>query len=401
MIYDHDCDTQLPTNIFDEEFGPETKVLPPSRPDSEPTPISYTIVKVKLCLELGKILQATNRVGKQVSYDEVLKFDARLRELREELPSHLKMQALDDSNDPLTLIVARFNVDILYLKIMCLLHRRFLTRSRQNPRYAHSRRSAIEASLEMLNHLRVLHRESQPDGRLRSIKWFVASIATKEFLLPAMLVILDLHYDKQVEHAGARQDSQSMYFWAPEQRLEMIRSLESAKNIWEGLADGSMEAVKAFNISKIMLDKINSPNEGESAGPVPHMGQQQAGAIPMRDDVFAGLGAEMQPEHSAAMTLEMMSSGGLTPDTAAALGGAVQSPGGTAYPPLDFTMPTVERTGMTPDISAELGAAPGSPFSSMFYQMSNGMEIGQNFDWVSTNLGESANEGFFPRGFLC
>lgn len=389
MIYDHDCDTKLPHNIFDEEFGPETKVLPPSRPDSEPTPVSYMIVKVKLCLELGNILQATSRVGKQVSYDEILRFDARLRELREELPPHLKMQSLEGSNDPLTLIVARFNVDILYLKIICLLHRKYLTRSRENPRYAHSRRSAIEASLEMLNHLQVLHRESQPHGRLRSIKWFVASIATKEFLLPAMLVMLDLHYDQQTETAGVRQDSQAMYFWTPQQRLEMIRALEAATGIWEGLADTSMEAVKAYNISKIMIQKVNNLNAaGEPTGPVPAATGYTPGAVPMRDDMFAGLGgAEMHPEHSAAMTLGMMSSGGLTPNTAAVLSSAVQSPGGTTYPPLDFSIPAGERTGLTPDISGDLGGNPGSPFSSMFYQMSNGMEIGQNFDWVSTDHG--------------
>lgn len=379
MIYDHDCDTQLPNNIFDEEFGPDTKVLPPSRPESEPTPISYMIAKVKLCLELGNILQATNRVGKQVPYDEILRFDARLRELREELPPHLKMQTLGGSNDPLTLIVARFNVDILYLKILCLLHRKYLGRSRHNPRYAHSRRSAIEASLEMLHHLIVLHRESQPNGRLRSIKWYVASIATKEFLLPSMLILLDLHFDKQAERLGERQDSQSMYFWTPEQRLEMIRCLESARDIWEGLADGSMEAVKAYNIIKIVLDKVQSPGSEGADGEPPSAMQQPV--VPMRDFAFAGLdGAEIKPEHSAAMTLGMMSSGGLTPNTAAAFGEAVQSPGGTTYPAMDLSASAAERTGMTPDFSGDLGLNPGSPFSSMF----TNMEMSQNFDWVSS-----------------
>ncbi|KAF3768931.1 hypothetical protein M406DRAFT_250084 [Cryphonectria parasitica EP155] len=386
MIYDHDCDTQLPNNIFDEEFGPDTKVLPPSRPDSEPTPISYMIAKVKLCLELGNILQATSRVGKQVPYDDILRFDAKLRELREELPPHLKMQPLEGSHEPLTLIVARFNVDILYLKIMCLLHRKYLARSRHNPRYAHSRRSAIEAALEMLSHLKVLHRESQPNGRLRSIKWYVASIATKEFLLPSMLITLDLHFDKQVERTNQRQDSQSLFFWTPEQRLEMIRSLEAARDIWEGLADGSMEAVKAHNIVKIMLDKINSPAAAESAsgGPTPAMAPP---TVPMKDDMFASLDdVNMQPEHNAAMTLGMMSSGGLTPNTAAAFGTSVQSPGGTTYPAMDLSVPPAERTGMTPDFSGDLGMNPGSPFSSMFNAMGNGMEMGQNFDWVSLVL---------------
>lgn len=74
MINENECDTQLPSNLFDEEFGPDTKMLPASRPrvsppsleisyyteeyfQSEPTPISYMITKVKLCLELGNILQ--------------------------------------------------------------------------------------------------------------------------------------------------------------------------------------------------------------------------------------------------------------------------------------------------------------------------------------------------------
>lgn len=382
MTYDHDCDTQLPNNIFDEEFGPDTKVLPPSRPWSEPTPISYMISKVKLCIELGNILQATSRVGKQVSYDEILRLDSELRELREELPPHLKMQSLHGSSDPLTLIIARFNIDILYLKIMCILHRKYITRSRQNPRYAHSRRSAIEAALEMLHHLQVLHRESQPNGRLRSIMWFVASIATKEFLLPAMLVILELHFDKQAERQPReRQDSQNMHFWTPEQRAEMIQSLGAAKDIWEGLRDTSMDAFKAFNIAKIMLAKINSSSAtdfpGESSA-----GLQQ-GTVPMRTDLFADMaGADMQPEHSAAMTLGMMSSGGLTPNTATAFGSAIQSPGGTAYPAMDLSVPPNERTGMTPDFSGDLGLNPGSPFSSMF----NGVDMGQNFDWVSDGV---------------
>lgn len=383
MVYDQDCDTQLPHNIFDEEFGPDTKVLPPSRPSSEPTPISYMIVKVKLCLELGNILQVTSRVGKQAAYDDILRFDARLRELRDEIPPHLKMQPLEGSTDPLTMIVARFNVEILYLKIVCLLHRKYLARSRDNPRYAHSRRSAIEASLEMLRHLISLHRESQPNGRLRAIKWFVASIATKEFLLPTMLVILDLHFDQQTSGTGRqRQDSLSANFWTPEQRLEMVRSLETTRDIWEGMTDGSMEAVKAYNIIKIMLEKTRTPGQESQPSNAPSAGPQQPGADVAKDDLFSNAaGASLEPEQSAAMTLGMLSSGGLTPNTAAAFGGTMQSPGGTAYPGMDLSVPPVgEGTGMTPDFSGDLGLTPGSPFSSMF---GNGMDIGQNFDWVS------------------
>ncbi|KAK3945257.1 hypothetical protein QBC46DRAFT_360375 [Diplogelasinospora grovesii] len=397
MIYEHDCDTQLPHNIFDEEFGPDTKILPPSRPNAEPTPISYMIAKVRLCLELGNILQATSRVRNQVHYDEILRFDARLREVRAELPPHLKMQPLEGSHDPLTLIIARFNIDILYLKIMCLLHRKYISRARHNPRYAHSRRSAIEASLETLRHLATLHRESQPHGRLRSIKWFVTSIATKDFLLPAMLIVLDLHLANVAERSGERQDSQSQYFWTPEQRMEMISTLELTREIWKGLADTSMEAVKASNILEIMLEKLRSPAQGNGGSASPP-------AVPINRDLFGPMADsnDMQPEHSAAMTLGLLSgAGGMSPNSATAFNAvnAVQSPGGTTYPAIDLAGlgPSGEpSSGMTPDFpgDAMIGLHNASSPFSMFNMTNNNMDFGTNFDWDSfENFTQTANWG--------
>jgi hypothetical protein len=380
MISESDCDAGLPSNIFDEEFGPDTKVLPPSRPQNEPTPISYMIAKVKLCLELGNILQATNRVGKQVPYDEILRFDQRLRDLENELPPHLRMQPLEGCHDPLTLIIARFNIDILYRKVMCLLHRKYLPRARNNPRYAHSRRSAIEASLETLHHLEVLHKESQPNGRLRSINWYVKSIATKDFLLPAMLILLDLHFDNEARRAGQRQDSQTLMFWTPAQRAEMIKVVETTRDMWSELQSTSMEATKASNIMTVMLDKINAP-QTEPASASDSSAAEKA-------NLFANMDpSDMQPEHSAAMTLGMLS-GGMTPNAGGGFP-AVQSPGGTNYPAMDLGLvpPVGERSGLTPDFSGSGGdmlgmANPGSPLS-MFDSLGNNMDLSTNFDWVS------------------
>ncbi|KAK4197733.1 fungal-specific transcription factor domain-containing protein [Triangularia verruculosa] len=392
MINENDCDTELPHNIFDEEFGPDTKVLPPSRPNSEPTPISYMIVKIRLCLELGNILQMTGRVKNQVHYDEILRYDSKLREIKAELPPHLKLQPLEGSHDPLTLIIARFNIDILYLKIMCLLHRKYLPRARHSPRYVHSRRSAIEASLETLRHLATLHRESQPNGRLQSIKWYVTSVATKDFLLPAMLIALDLHFDNEAQRSGERQSSHSLFFWTREQREEMIRSLEQTIEIWKGLVDISIEAVKASNVLDVMLAKIKSSVRPDNRGASPP-------EVVMRTDPFGPVDLEVsQPEHSAAMTLGMLSSGNPLSGNLASAFNTVQSPGGTTYSALDL--------GLKPD-SLDTGAGAASDFAnaslldgaqsplSMFNSMAHsGMDFGSNFDWDSfENFTQTANFG--------
>ncbi len=372
MTYDHDTDTSLPYNLFDEEFGQHTKVLPPSRPITEPTPIAYQISKTRISIEFGKILQTVTRVGQPVVYDEILLRDRKLREVMEELPPHLKMQPLEGSHDPITLIIARLNINILYNKIMCILHRKHMIQARQNPRYAHSRRSAIEASLDTLNHFRHVHRECQPNGRLRTMKWFIQS-TSKDTLLPTMLVALDLHHDyvSATSSRDQRQNSQTMYFWTPEQRREMIEALDAAKDVWKSISSESVEAYKAANIIEIMLDKIKNPDPAPPPQPPP---PAEASAKP--EALFGNYSnARMQPEESAAMTLNMLS-GGVAPSS-------FQSPSNTTYPSFDIR-PSPEFSPDPPaDIPSGVNNNPASPFSMFTNLSSGGAALDQSFDWVS------------------
>lgn len=371
MIRDSDCDTQLPSNLFDEEFGPDTRELPPSRPKDEPTPISYMIAKAKLSLELGTILQSTSRVDRPVHYEDILRFDARLRDIMQDLPPHLKIRPLEGCHDPISLIMARFNIDVLYQKIMCILHRRYLAKARQNMRYAHSRRAAIEASLVMLQHLATLHRESQPSHRLQPIRWHVSSIATKDFMLPAMLVATDLHHDNMEKARGERRSSGGSFFWTTEQRMNMIDHLELTKNVYQGLADSSMEAYKASKGLEIMLEKIRSPD------PPPESPE----GVTMAE--YPNTQAEEQPQQSAAMTLGMLPSD-VTPSAAVA-SAPMQPLGLNGFAGVDFSMSTdAPGTGVTSNVVGGLGmnTNPQSPFS-MFTNLESGGDLIANFDWVS------------------
>ncbi|GAO18253.1 hypothetical protein UVI_02037310 [Ustilaginoidea virens] len=232
-------------------------------------PVEYTVETMLLYVfgeyttrwdaDIGLWMIATSRVYKGVPYDEIILFDAKLRRIMQELPPHLKLGSLASSRDTVPTIVAKFSLDILYQKIMCLLHRKYMARARQNPRYSHSRRSAIEASLQAMEHMQTLHRESQANGRLRTVAWYVNSIATREFILPAMLIVLDLHYDNLAEQSGPPDDAEGAFRWSPEQRAKMMSSLEDAAMIWKSLADGSMEAFKGWKTVEIMLQKLKEP----------------------------------------------------------------------------------------------------------------------------------------------
>ena len=374
MIYDHDTDTEPPHNIFDEEFGKDTKVLPMSRPITEPTPIAYQIAKLRINVEFGRILQTVTRVSPHVTYDEILLRDRKLREVMDELPPHLRMQPLEGSHDPVALIMGRLNVNILYNKVMCILHKKHMVLARQNSRYAHSRRSSIEASLETLRYVRDVVRECQPNGRLRKMKWYVQA-TSKDTMLPTMLVLLDLHHENQAAISGQREDSQPRYFWTPEQRQEMFDAISSARDIWKSLSGDSVEAYKGSRIIDIMLAKIKNPD--------PPPAPPEMTAKPPDSTFGSGYDdTSMQPEESAAMTLGMLSSGLTAPNFPS----QSQSPGGTTYPPFDMGI----APDFTPDLSAEPGMSgngnnPASPFS-MFANLSGaGTTMDSSIDWVSSS----------------
>lgn len=376
MIRSGDCDTLLPRNIYDDEIDEDTKELPPSRPRSAPTPVSYMIAKAEIACAFGQVVEQSHSLN-ACSYEEVMKLDAKLREVRAQIPSHLRLRPLEESAmDPAALIMERFNLSILYNKGQCVLHRKFLDRARGNPRYAPSRRTCIDASMELLHHQVTLHYESHPGGRLHNMQWALTSLTAHDFLLAAMIVSLELYYGSQED---AVSKSASNLYWGFDRRREMTRALEASKNIWKELKDQSIEAYKASEMLTVMLARnqksFNSQRPVQQPFFAPSGMSSQMDLMPVLPTT-----EQDEPEHSAAMTLGMLS-GGLSPNTAAMYNGAYtaapSSTANTGEVPLNsntLQYPT-EQTGNG------MASAP-SPFSAMVGS-NDMMGIGPvNFDWV-------------------
>lgn len=387
MIRAGSCDTALPRNMFEDEFGPDSKILPATRPPSEPTPISYMITQTQLTYEFGEILEEINTVsGKQVTYEEILKRDSRLRELKDNMAPHLRLRPMEECmHDPATLLMQRFNIDIMWQKTVCVLHRRYI--GRQNCRYAPSRRACVNAAMEILRHQAKLQKESDPGGRMRTMKWFITSLTKHDYLLGAMIVCLDLNTDK-VAKSSVNPAGYNPNFWSPAQQAEMLKALEDSAALWKAGAEFSMEAYKASAVLEVMLQKLHSPAVPQQSVPVNPQG-------PTSSEVFAQFDDDLRPEHSAAMTLGMLS-GGLTPNTAAYLNGGMGSSPGNRYGNIDMNMggdmsSGSGGTGLTPyamDMQnpfATMNNNPASPFSvfgNMGVGTGAGFDAPVNLDWV-------------------
>lgn len=110
LIRDADSDTELPQNLYDEDFDEDCQELPPPRPNDDPTPITYLIAKARLTFVFGRVLERTQSLT-SASYDTVMEFDNELRQAREMVPPLLRIRPIEEcTRDPASLIISRFNV---------------------------------------------------------------------------------------------------------------------------------------------------------------------------------------------------------------------------------------------------------------------------------------------------
>lgn len=110
MLRSADSDTDLPQNLYDDDFDETCKELPQPRQLSEPTPISYLITKARLVFVFGRVNEEALSIS-STPYEKVMELDADLRRAKELIPDHLQIRPIEDCQlDPVNLIMSRFSV---------------------------------------------------------------------------------------------------------------------------------------------------------------------------------------------------------------------------------------------------------------------------------------------------
>jgi Fungal specific transcription factor domain len=326
MIRIGDSDTDLPRNIYDEEFDEDTTVLPPSRPPCEPTTVSYMIAKARLAFGFGRVLEEVNCLDSK-PYEEILKIDKGLRDIFEAVPEHLRLRPMNQQYHlPVEHILARFQLAAIYHKSQCVLHRKFLRSARNQPRYAYSRRTCLESAMALMEFQSTMHRETRDNGRLRNKSSWLTSLTAHDFFLAATIISMDLYLEKQRVEASAASaatsprttfsDSNSGRSGSVSEAYgytigmehsqdDLLRSLEESRDVWAGLRDESIEAYKASEILTVLISQLKAPT-----GPAHGNNDQQQYGGPNRN----GIHGQVDEKQNAAMTLGLLSSGGKSPN---------------------------------------------------------------------------------------
>jgi hypothetical protein len=250
MLQDRHIDCLPPRNIFDEEISVESTELPPSRPESEITPITYQIVKVRILSVFSDIFDQTSLIESDGrSYDRVAELDRRLTEVLSYVPEVLRLAAPQDSLmvHP-HILIRQYNIELLGQKARCILHRQHMTKSFQDSRFDYSRKACLTSAMALLKYQLDILAEVQPGGLLFNERWFVTQLEHSDFLLACMVVLLEVSRRGKANAPNGLEE-----FYTTTQLMDAVKK---SQDFWYVMRDRNRKAMQAYKTMSGMLSRI-------------------------------------------------------------------------------------------------------------------------------------------------
>ncbi|KAH8699250.1 hypothetical protein BGW36DRAFT_377578 [Talaromyces proteolyticus] len=236
-------DTAEPRNIYDWELSDchDINLLPPSRPLTEPTAVTYLIIKGRLSQALGRVADFNS--NPQLTYDAVLDIDSTLREVHQCIPNHMKfssdtMNSIKSYNEGTYMDFSNLNLEVMYHKGMCTLHRKFMAKGRQDPRHSLSRSRCISSALALIGCQNLL-----------GPSWYQFAHVRQTITLAAMVLFLELELRRR---GSANVDVSSHTSSA------LLQALEKSCALWETTKSSCSEACRIHNILSRMLSSFQT-----------------------------------------------------------------------------------------------------------------------------------------------
>ncbi|PVH77143.1 hypothetical protein DL98DRAFT_463996 [Cadophora sp. DSE1049] len=252
MVHAVSSDSLIPKNLRDEDFDEDSTEIPPSRPESELTPMSYTICKGRICLIATRVVALANLVT-DPSYDEVLELDRLLHEARSQVPQFYRLDLSDLSitESPDT-IIKKYSIELLYHSSRCMLHRKFLLMQKANPEFGYSKVAGLDASIQLLRCQASIHEAASPGGPLARDRWFFSTLSLHNFLVANMIVYLSI-MQGFIRADGRRVPPSDL----TNDQQRIIQTLEQSNTVWQGMLEVSAEAKKCAAVVGIMMNKVH------------------------------------------------------------------------------------------------------------------------------------------------
>ncbi|SPO00659.1 uncharacterized protein DNG_03408 [Cephalotrichum gorgonifer] len=253
-----ESDTAPPLNILDEDFDESCMELPPARPPTEYTRLSYPISKCAVSKVFLKIAAHSHALSPP-SYAEVSHLDQLLLDTWARVPQTMKPRPLEESvGDHPHQILQRAGLAALLQKSRCVLHRRYLTEPILREEHSHSRSICLESALALLRYQDQMWEGMQADHVFNTSAWFISMLALYDFLLAATVVYICVRSPSYPDGDGTSPwSAPGTVLPAKEELTQLIKS----HRCWTGMT-GRPEFEKASTVISTMLHKLISiPDE--------------------------------------------------------------------------------------------------------------------------------------------
>lgn len=250
LLKSQQYETSEPRNLLDSDFHESTKELPPSRPETEVTPVLYGLAKIRID-SIGSLITDLVADTREHALPEITVLDQKLHEAEASLPPIFHWQPLSQSlMVPPQIVLHRLILQLAVQRLMISLHRRYLSASfAADERYDYSRNACVQAAIKILEFQQMVHEEIQSDGLLYPVRWLLSSLMQSIFLLGMSV----LCYYVQLVKASTT---------VPLDREKILDLLRSTYPMWLRLSAVSQDARKVVEHLSLVLglrQKGNTP----------------------------------------------------------------------------------------------------------------------------------------------
>lgn len=177
------CDTAEPRNLLDVDFDEATVELPPSRPETEVTPVLYGLAKNRID-SIGGLIGDLVADTREHSYSEILDLHRKLQDAEASLPPIFRWQPISQSFMVLPQIVLyRVWLQLAIQRLVIWLHRKYLAPSYDQEQYEQSRNACVQAAIKILEFQQLVDEETRPSGQLYPVRRMQSSMIQSVFLL--------------------------------------------------------------------------------------------------------------------------------------------------------------------------------------------------------------------------
>ena len=236
------CDTRSPRNLLDSDFDEDTITLPISRSENEPSKLLWFIVKERQVVSFSKVCQDALSF-KETSDNDIIELDAEIRRMYASVPNILQARPMEESiADEPFLIMTRIYIHFIYLKSLCVLHRKYMARG-----HDFSTRTCVEAGMKLVHQFIELNEEFAPGGQLHNQRWMLTNFTVNDFLLGNMVLSLAVHSCQKRSTEPSTIDLET--------RMKVVDLLRQSYSVCLAIAPVSKDALRVSQIIRLTLNR--------------------------------------------------------------------------------------------------------------------------------------------------